>query len=93
MYNEETGYFGLPSPEQLATYHIVVCTCGAAGDCFMSHPISAANEDVFLDLYAMSQCPGAPYSLIAQMCVQNTAYIAELIAVQYRVDITIYMSD
>lgn len=32
MYNEETGYFGLPTPEQLAAYHIVVCTCGAAGD-------------------------------------------------------------
>ncbi|KAL3141854.1 hypothetical protein ABBQ32_004519 [Trebouxia sp. C0010 RCD-2024] len=31
MYNEETGYFGLPTPEQLAAYHIVVCTCGAAG--------------------------------------------------------------
>ena len=34
LYNEETGYFGLPSPEQLATYHIVVCTCGAAGNHF-----------------------------------------------------------
>ncbi|KAL0043157.1 hypothetical protein WJX79_010911 [Trebouxia sp. C0005] len=31
FYNEETNYFGLPSPEQLAAYNIVVCTCGAAG--------------------------------------------------------------
>ena len=31
FYNEETIYFGLPSPEQLAAYNIVVCTCGAAG--------------------------------------------------------------
>ncbi len=31
FYNEETNYFGLPSPEQLAIYNIVVCTCGAAG--------------------------------------------------------------
>ncbi|DBA76409.1 TPA: hypothetical protein ACH3X1_010114 [Trebouxia sp. C0004] len=31
FYNEETNYFGLPSPEQLAVYNIVVCTCGAAG--------------------------------------------------------------
>ena len=34
IYNEETGYFGLPTPEQLAAYHIVVCTCGAAGGPF-----------------------------------------------------------
>ena len=32
FYNDETNYFGLPSPEQLSTYHIVVCTCGAAGE-------------------------------------------------------------
>ena len=28
FYNEDTTYFGLPSPEQLASYYVVVCTCG-----------------------------------------------------------------
>ena len=31
MYNKETRYFELPSPERLASMHIVVCTCTAAG--------------------------------------------------------------
>lgn len=31
IYNEDTGFFGLPSPEDLAAKHIVVCTCTAAG--------------------------------------------------------------
>lgn len=31
LYNDDTGFFGLPSPEDLAAKHIVVCTCTAAG--------------------------------------------------------------
>lgn len=37
IYNEDTNYFGLPSPERLAAMHIVVCTCTAAG----TPPLSA----------------------------------------------------
>ena len=48
FYNEETNYFGLPSPEQLAVYNIVVCTCGAAGN--------SPNSPLHHMLFALLPC-------------------------------------